>query len=64
MRHTTPIYNVITGDFTLDGKLDILVMSANSATTLDMALYKGNHDGTFGMYAFTLRVGLCLKGLV
>ncbi|KAF8558491.1 hypothetical protein OG21DRAFT_1405058 [Imleria badia] len=47
LRHTTPIYNVIPGDFTLDGKLDILVMSANSATTLNMALYKGNHDGTF-----------------
>lgn len=49
LRHPTLIYNVIPGDFTLDGKLDILVMSANSATTLNMALYMGNHDGTFRM---------------
>ncbi|KAF8123775.1 hypothetical protein EV363DRAFT_1179119 [Boletus edulis] len=47
LRHATHIHNVIPGDFTLDGKLDILVMSANSATTLNMDLYKGNHDGTF-----------------
>ncbi|KIK98838.1 hypothetical protein PAXRUDRAFT_632706 [Paxillus rubicundulus Ve08.2h10] len=47
IRHPAPIYNVIPGDFTLDGKLDLLVMSANSANTLDMTLYKGNHDGTF-----------------
>ncbi|KAG9318236.1 hypothetical protein JVU11DRAFT_317 [Chiua virens] len=45
--HTSPIYNVIPGDFTLDGKLDILVMSGRSESTLDMALYKGRHDGTF-----------------
>lgn len=50
LHHTAPVYNVIPGDFTLDGKLDILVMSGNSATTLNMALYKGNHDGTFRMY--------------
>ena len=62
MQHTTPIYNIIPGDFTLDGKLDILVMSVNSATTLNMALYKGNHDGTFGMscLTFSARVSRCL----
>ncbi|KAH7890039.1 hypothetical protein F5I97DRAFT_1999340 [Phlebopus sp. FC_14] len=48
IRHPAPIYNVIPGDFTHDGKLDVLVMSANSAPNrLDMVLYKGNHDGTF-----------------
>ncbi|KAF9239681.1 hypothetical protein BU15DRAFT_74536 [Melanogaster broomeanus] len=41
LRYTT----LFPGDFTLDGKLDILVMSANSADTLNMELYKGNHDG-------------------
>ncbi|KAG1748835.1 uncharacterized protein EDB91DRAFT_1111126 [Suillus paluster] len=49
MRHPTPVYNVIPGDFTHDGKLDVLVMSANPAASnrLDMTLYTGNHDGTF-----------------
>ncbi|KIJ63277.1 hypothetical protein HYDPIDRAFT_92805 [Hydnomerulius pinastri MD-312] len=47
IRHPAPIYNVIPGDFTHDGKLDVLVMSANSASRLDMVLYKGNHDGSF-----------------
>lgn len=50
IQFTTPIYNVIPGDFTLDGRLDILVMSANSGTTLNMDLYRGNRDGTFRMY--------------
>lgn len=49
VQHPSPVYNVIPGDFTHDGKLDLLVMSANRASTaLDMTLYKGNHDGTFG----------------
>ncbi|KAG0706515.1 hypothetical protein DFH29DRAFT_988042 [Suillus ampliporus] len=49
VRHPTPVYNVIPGDFTHDGKLDVLVMSPNSAASnrLDMTLYQGNHDGTF-----------------
>ncbi|KIJ17167.1 hypothetical protein PAXINDRAFT_98236 [Paxillus involutus ATCC 200175] len=54
IRHPVPIHNVIPGDFTLDGKLDILVMSANSANTLDMTLYKGNHDGTFVIFTAEL----------
>ncbi|KAJ8581014.1 hypothetical protein M405DRAFT_869047 [Rhizopogon salebrosus TDB-379] len=48
VQHPAPIYNVIPGDFTHDGKLDLLVMSANRASNgLDMTLYIGNHDGTF-----------------
>ncbi|KAG2047539.1 hypothetical protein BDR06DRAFT_963815 [Suillus hirtellus] len=49
VRHPWPIHNVIPGDFTHDGKLDVLVMSSNRASSdrLDMTLYTGNHDGTF-----------------
>lgn len=48
IQHPTPVYNVIPGDFTHDGKLDLLVMSPNRASTgLDITLYVGNHDGSF-----------------
>jgi len=50
LRHPRPIHNVIPGDFTHDGKLDVLIMSSNRASSdrLDMTLYTGNRDGTFG----------------
>ncbi|KAL4065217.1 hypothetical protein J3A83DRAFT_4360504 [Scleroderma citrinum] len=48
IRHSAPVTNVVPGDFTHDGKLDILVMSANTwRDTLNMVIYTGNHDGTF-----------------
>ncbi|KAH7914077.1 hypothetical protein BJ138DRAFT_1144581 [Hygrophoropsis aurantiaca] len=48
IRHSMPIYNVIPGDFTHDGKLDILVMSASAVhNQLDMDLYRGLHNGHF-----------------
>ncbi|KIO03962.1 hypothetical protein M404DRAFT_26585 [Pisolithus tinctorius Marx 270] len=48
IQHPSPISNVVPGDFTHDGKLDILVMSEDTwRDTLSMALYQGNHDGTF-----------------
>ncbi|KAH7928183.1 integrin alpha N-terminal domain-containing protein [Leucogyrophana mollusca] len=48
IRHPMPIYNVIPGDFTHDGKLDVLVMSASSVRgRLDMDLYRGLHNGFF-----------------
>lgn len=49
IRHSSTVTNVVPGDFTHDGKLDILVMSADTGRdTLNMAVYRGNHDGTFG----------------
>lgn len=48
IRHSASVANVVPGDFTHDGKLDILVMSADTwRDTLNMAIYTGNHDGTF-----------------
>lgn len=45
-----PIINVVPGDFTHDGKLDILVMTAptRKANQLDMFLYVGSVTGGFG----------------
>lgn len=48
IRHPASVANVVPGDFTHDGKLDILIMSADTwRDTLNMAVYTGNHDGTF-----------------
>ncbi|KAI6009469.1 hypothetical protein F5J12DRAFT_782007 [Pisolithus orientalis] len=49
IQHPTSIFNIVLGNFTHDGKLDILVMSKDAQwDTLSMALYEGNHDRTFG----------------
>ncbi|KAI6097916.1 hypothetical protein EV401DRAFT_2040044 [Pisolithus croceorrhizus] len=48
IQHPSPISNVVPGDFTHDGKLDVLVMSGDTwRDTLSMTLYAGNNDGTF-----------------
>ncbi|KAG6328098.1 hypothetical protein ID866_10991 [Astraeus odoratus] len=48
MRHSESVTNVVPGDFTHDGKLDILVMSADAwRDTLNIVVYTGNGDGTF-----------------
>jgi integrin alpha FG-GAP repeat containing protein 1 len=52
-KHPSPIVNVIPGDFTHDGKLDLLVMSQNEIPSqLDISLYRGSPGGEFGMRVF------------
>jgi integrin alpha FG-GAP repeat containing protein 1 len=47
--HPRRIYNVVPGDFTHDGMLDLLVMSESSTRNqLDMFLYVGSRSGRFG----------------
>lgn len=44
-----PVYNVVPGDFTHDGMLDLLIMGAGStAPTLLMTLYPGIGGGYVG----------------
>lgn len=46
------IENVVPGDFTYDGKLDILVMGRsnpnNAGDEIKMRIYKGNGNDTIG----------------
>jgi hypothetical protein len=54
-KHPSPIVNVIPGDFTHDGKLDLLVMSQNEIPSqLDISLYRGSPGGEFGMRVFLI----------
>ena len=47
-QHPRRILNVVPGDFTHDGKLDLLVMSQSQAVAqLDMSLYRGSPGGEF-----------------
>lgn len=49
-RHPQRVYNVIPGDFTQDGRLDLLVLSqAASASQLAVQLYRAQSGGKFGM---------------
>jgi integrin alpha FG-GAP repeat containing protein 1 len=49
-KHPTRVYNVVPGDFTHDGTLDLLVMSESSTSDqLDLFLYRGSPTGGFGM---------------
>jgi integrin alpha FG-GAP repeat containing protein 1 len=51
-KHPNRIYNVVPGDFTHDGKLDLLVMSESSTTDqMDLFLYRGSPTGGFGMFS-------------
>ncbi|KAI6036999.1 hypothetical protein BKA83DRAFT_687075 [Pisolithus microcarpus] len=55
IQHPSPISNVVPGDFTHDGKLDVLVMSDDTwRDTLSMTLYAGNNDGTFASQAISV----------
>ena len=48
-QHPQKVYNVIPGDFTQDGKLDILVMSQDHVSSqLGIQLYAGLPEGGFG----------------
>ena len=53
LRHPEPIYNVVPGDFTHDGKLDLLVMSQGTRSNqLAMSLYIALPEGGFGIVVF------------
>ncbi|KZT70220.1 hypothetical protein DAEQUDRAFT_725861 [Daedalea quercina L-15889] len=50
-RHPQRVYNVIPGDFTQDGRLDLLVLSqAASASQLAIQLYRAQSGGGFELY--------------
>ncbi|KAJ7063605.1 hypothetical protein C8F01DRAFT_1133673 [Mycena amicta] len=42
-----PIYNVVPGDFTHSGKLDLLVMSSSTSNQLDLSVYPALPGGGF-----------------
>ncbi|EJD46184.1 hypothetical protein AURDEDRAFT_63627 [Auricularia subglabra TFB-10046 SS5] len=44
LSHPTRIYNVVPGDMTYDGKLDLLVMSAGESKEISMTVYLGPFD--------------------
>lgn len=47
--HSSQIYNVVPGDFTHDGTLDLLVMSRGSSPSeVKMELYLGSPGNGFG----------------
>jgi hypothetical protein len=51
-RHPESIYNVVPGDFTHDGKLDLLVMSQGTRQSqLAISLYIALPEGGFGTHA-------------
>ncbi|KAJ3892409.1 hypothetical protein GG344DRAFT_87791 [Lentinula edodes] len=48
IKHPSDIYNVVPGDFTHSGKLDLLVMSGSWASgPLDLSVYPARADGGF-----------------
>ena len=48
-RHPQKVYNAVPGDFTQDGKLDILVMCQDRvASQLSLQMYAGLPGGGFG----------------
>lgn len=49
LRHPHRIFNVVPGDFTHNGRLDILVMSrSDSSNQMDLTLYPSMVGGGFG----------------
>ena len=47
--HPSKVYNVVPGDFTHNGKLDLLVMSEGSTSyIMDMLVYPALPQGGFG----------------
>ena len=50
-KHNRKVLNVVPGDFTHSGKLDLLVMSqSRSSNELDLTLYPALTSGGFGAY--------------
>jgi integrin alpha FG-GAP repeat containing protein 1 len=50
LRHNQPVVNVVPGDFTQSGRLDLLVMSQSpsSQDQLDLFLYRAAAGGGLG----------------
>lgn len=42
--HPSKVYNVVPGDMTYDGKLDLLVMSEGTNNDISMTVYLGPFD--------------------
>jgi hypothetical protein len=52
-RHSKRVYNVIPGDYTHDGKLDVLVMAqSTSSTQLSLSIYTAAPGGGFRKLLF------------
>ena len=50
-KHSRRVLNVVPGDFTHSGKLDLLVMSqSRSSDQIDLTLYPALTSGGFGAY--------------
>jgi hypothetical protein len=50
-KHNRKVLNVVPGDFTHSGKLDLLVMSqSRSSNQIDLTLYPALTSGGFGVY--------------
>lgn len=47
-RHPQKVLNVVPGDFTQDGKLDILVMGQERSSQVSLQVYIGLPQGGFG----------------
>lgn len=47
-RHPHKVHNIVPGDFTHSGQLDLLVMSQGQNNQLDMFLYPALPSGGFG----------------
>ena len=51
LKHSRRVLNVVPGDFTHSGKLDLLVMSqSRSSDQIDLTLYPALTSGGFGAY--------------
>ena len=48
-RHPERIYNVVPGDYTHDGRLDLLVMSQSTSPRLSLSIYPAMPGGGFCM---------------
>jgi integrin alpha FG-GAP repeat containing protein 1 len=48
-RHPERVYNVVPGDYTHDGRLDLLVMSQSNTPTLSLSVYPAMPGGGFCM---------------
>ena len=58
-RHPQKVLNVIPGDFTQDGRLDILVMGQARSSQVSLQMYAGLPQGGFGQSPSTRWSGLC-----
>jgi integrin alpha FG-GAP repeat containing protein 1 len=54
-RHPSRVQNAVPGDFTQDGRLDLLVMADGGLNQIGMSLYVAHIDGGLGMFALPVR---------